>query len=81
MNPGVILVEKYKEEGKYLRNQKMIPLFVRNYKSFIKKKTKQKNQRNHRAEYPETNKPSWFWRLLLLLLLSRFSRIRLCATP
>ena len=38
MNPGVILVEKYKEEGKYLRNQKMIPLFVRNYKSFVKKK-------------------------------------------
>ena len=74
MNPGVILVEKYKEEGKYLRNQKMIPLFVRNYKSFIKKK-KKTNQRNHRAEYPETNKPSWFWRLLLLLLLSRFSRI------
>lgn len=57
MNPGVILVEKYKEEGKYLRNQKMIPLFVRNYKSFVKKK-KTKN-RNHRAEYPETNKP-WF---------------------
>ena len=34
------MVEKYKEEGKYLRNQKMIPLFVRNYKSFVKKKNK-----------------------------------------
>lgn len=34
------MVEKYEEEGKYLRNQKMIPLFVRNYKSFVKKKKK-----------------------------------------
>lgn len=30
----------------------MIPLFVRNYKSFVKKK-KKKTQRNHRAEYPK----------------------------
>lgn len=53
------MVEKYEEEGKYLRNQKMIPLFVRNYKSFVKKKKKNPEEPQSRIS-KETNKPSWF---------------------